>query len=294
MLKAILFDLDETLIDRRATVAAAAHDQYCRRFQKTAAFSEADYVAKLLELDAGGKPPKRAVFEALRTHFGLSESWQELLADRDAAATRCATLRPGALACLTQLKEAGYKLGVVTNGRFPLQRDKAAAAGIAALFSTFVVSEAEAVEKPDPAIFASALTKLYLPADAAVFVGDDPENDIRGAQAAGMKAIFVPSAAHASCAFADGTAATLADVPAKVQDLTRPRRKKDPLEGVTLEAIMNELVAKLGWETLAREISINCFANDPSVKSSLKFLRRTPWARAKVEDLFLRSLRADK
>ena len=65
---------------------------------------------------------------------------------------------------------------------------------------------------------------------------------------------------------------------------------KDPLHGVTLEMQVNALVARYGWHELGKLININCFKNDPSVKSSLKFLRRTPWARAEVEALYLDSL----
>lgn len=65
---------------------------------------------------------------------------------------------------------------------------------------------------------------------------------------------------------------------------------KDPLHGVTLEMQVNALVARYGWNELAKRININCFKNEPSVKSSLKFLRRTPWARAEVEALYLDSL----
>jgi uncharacterized protein (DUF2132 family) len=59
------------------------------------------------------------------------------------------------------------------------------------------------------------------------------------------------------------------------------------LHGVTLEAIVTRLHEYYGWEQLARRIDINCFRNDPSIKSSLKFLRKTPWARAQVEALYL-------
>ena len=63
---------------------------------------------------------------------------------------------------------------------------------------------------------------------------------------------------------------------------------RNPLHGVTLEAMLGQLVARHGWDGLAREIDIRCFTHDPSIKSSLKFLRKTPWARAKVEALYLR------
>jgi uncharacterized protein (DUF2132 family) len=64
----------------------------------------------------------------------------------------------------------------------------------------------------------------------------------------------------------------------------------NPLQGKTLEMILNELVAHYGWETLGHYVRINCFQVDPSIKSSLVFLRRTPWARTKVERLYVDSL----
>lgn len=68
-------------------------------------------------------------------------------------------------------------------------------------------------------------------------------------------------------------------------------RPKDPLHGVTLESILIRLEAELGWERMAREIPIRCFQYDPSVSSSLKFLRKTPWARTRVEELYCRLVR---
>ena len=64
---------------------------------------------------------------------------------------------------------------------------------------------------------------------------------------------------------------------------------RNPLHGVTLEAILEHLVATHGWEGLGRLIDLRCFTHEPSIGSSLKFLRRTPWARAKVEALYLTS-----
>jgi len=65
---------------------------------------------------------------------------------------------------------------------------------------------------------------------------------------------------------------------------------KDPLHGVTLEALLTELVAAYGWAELGTRIEIRCFNFDPSIKSSLQFLRRTPWARQKVEELYVQHL----
>ncbi len=66
---------------------------------------------------------------------------------------------------------------------------------------------------------------------------------------------------------------------------------KDPLHGITLQAILTELVEQFGWDGLAQRIDIRCFKSDPSIKSSLTFLRKTPWAREKVEALYLRQKR---
>jgi len=63
----------------------------------------------------------------------------------------------------------------------------------------------------------------------------------------------------------------------------------DPLHGVTLETILRKLVGKYGWDGLAKRIDIRCFKSDPSISSSLKFLRKTPWARKEVEDLYVNS-----
>jgi len=62
----------------------------------------------------------------------------------------------------------------------------------------------------------------------------------------------------------------------------------DPLQGVTLTMILSELVERYGWEEMGKNVDIRCFTHDPSISSSLKFLRRTPWARNKVEEMYLR------
>ncbi len=69
-----------------------------------------------------------------------------------------------------------------------------------------------------------------------------------------------------------------------------PAQPNNPLHGVTLKKIVTDLVAHYGWEALAQDIPINCFSFDPSIKSSLTFLRKTPWARERVEALYLQML----
>ncbi len=65
------------------------------------------------------------------------------------------------------------------------------------------------------------------------------------------------------------------------------QRSPDPLHGVTLEKLLTELVAEFGWEELGRRVPVNCFRFEPSITSSLRFLRKTPWARTKVESLYV-------
>ena len=69
---------------------------------------------------------------------------------------------------------------------------------------------------------------------------------------------------------------------------------RNPLHGKTLEAIVTELVAHFGWADLGERVPVRCFTHDPSIASSLKFLRKTPWAREKVEGLYLYMLRAQR
>ena len=73
--------------------------------------------------------------------------------------------------------------------------------------------------------------------------------------------------------------------------LGSPAHPRDPLHGVTLEQIVEALVERVGWREMGERVPVRCFTSDPSISSSLKFLRRTPWARAKVEALYLETLR---
>lgn len=72
-----------------------------------------------------------------------------------------------------------------------------------------------------------------------------------------------------------------------MNDAEAPAQPRNPLHGVTLEALLTALVAHYGWAGLAERITLRCFTHEPSIASSLKFLRKTPWARAKVESLYL-------
>ncbi|MEX8518069.1 MAG: VF530 family DNA-binding protein [Leptothrix sp. (in: b-proteobacteria)] len=73
--------------------------------------------------------------------------------------------------------------------------------------------------------------------------------------------------------------------------MNTPQQARNPLHGITLEMMLNNLVAYFGWQELGEQIAIRCFTHEPSIASSLRFLRKTPWAREKVESLYLYMLR---
>lgn len=73
--------------------------------------------------------------------------------------------------------------------------------------------------------------------------------------------------------------------------MTAGQHPNDPLHGVTLERMLNELVGHYGWDAMGKRVAIRCFTSDPSVPSSLKFLRKTPWAREKVEAMYVAMVR---
>lgn len=76
-------------------------------------------------------------------------------------------------------------------------------------------------------------------------------------------------------------------------DCEAGKQKNNPLHGITLQVVVTKLFEYYGWEALAERVNINCFKKDPSVKSSLKFLRKTPWARDKVEALYVTTFSSD-
>lgn len=84
-----------------------------------------------------------------------------------------------------------------------------------------------------------------------------------------------------------GAGRALASGGPAVQRRVMDQRARDPLHGITLERLLTELVAELGWQELGRRIPVRCFRFDPSIKSSLTFLRKTPWARQEVEAIYV-------
>jgi putative hydrolase of the HAD superfamily len=179
-MRAILFDLDNTLIDRGAAFV-----------EWITPLAPADQLARLVALDAGGHGPKYPLFRAIAdvTGWSVIESRTAFLAGVPAASRPT----PGAAALLARLRALPNRprLGIVTNGDGPIQRAKVRAAGLEELVDTVAVSGDVGVHKPAPLVFLQALEALDVaPADAGM-VGDHPVNDVLGAVRLGLRAAWL-------------------------------------------------------------------------------------------------------
>ncbi|KKC35281.1 hypothetical protein WH87_16970 [Devosia epidermidihirudinis] len=194
MIKAVLFDLDETLLVRKAAIRAFIEDQYQRHSAGLAGVERARYVTRFLGLEDEGRVPKVTVYPQLAAELGLDAAIAaELLADYQAVYPRFVVLTPGARETLTALRTQGLKLGIVTNGNSVVQNGKIDATGLRPLLDVVLVSETEGMSKPDPAVFALAMRRLDVAAADAVFVGDNPAVDVEGAANAGLNAVWFHS-----------------------------------------------------------------------------------------------------
>ena len=190
MIKAILFDLDDTLLDRTASLEAFVKKQHQRYRLDHVPY--AVYHRRFMELDERGYAHKPHVFQSLIGEFTLSASVEEMLAEfREQAWTSC-TLLPDAAEVLKELRSRGYKLGVITNGEDWSQMRKLRVAGLLPLVDLAVISEHEQIKKPDPRIFTRAAERLAVHPTECMFVGDHPRNDIYGAGAVGMRTVWYP------------------------------------------------------------------------------------------------------
>lgn len=187
---AILFDLDDTLVDRTGSIRAFLAGQHARYQAAMPDVSCEVYGDRFLALDGGGTMEKRLLYETLIRELAIAVPAAELAADFRGRFGTEAMLFPDTERVLRVLRDDGYKLGIVSNGSVRLQGGKIEHLGLAALVDTILISEREGLRKPDPAIFRRAADRLgVLPADC-LFVGDNPEADIAGALADGMQAVW--------------------------------------------------------------------------------------------------------
>ncbi len=189
MFQVILFDLDDTLLDRDASLDPFLREQY--RQYKLDPLPFETYRARFRQLDQRGYADRYEVFQTLISEFALPVSIEEAVADFRKNAWKDAQLFAGTLDVLHQLRARGNRLGMITNGSLDVQQTKLIRSGLSSLMDVILIAEQEQVEKPDPQIFIRAAKQLGVRVAECVFVGDNPKTDVAGACRVGMITIWL-------------------------------------------------------------------------------------------------------
>jgi putative hydrolase of the HAD superfamily len=191
MIKAVIFDLDGTLLNRDASVRKFIDEQYERLNRWVGHIPKTIYTSRFIELDGHGYVWKDKVYQQLVDEFNINQiTWECLLQDYLEEFKKSCVPFPNLSNMLEVLKSKSIRLGMITNGKGKFQMDNIEALGIENYFDTILVSEWESIKKPSPEIFKKALNQLKVSPNESIYVGDHPETDIKGAQNIGMKGIW--------------------------------------------------------------------------------------------------------
>ncbi|WP_064093486.1 HAD family hydrolase [Rossellomorea aquimaris] len=191
MVKAVIFDLDGTLLNRNESVKLFIDGQYDRFHCHLGHIRKEKFTTRFIELDSRGYVWKDKVYQQLVSEFHLELiTWEELLQDYISEFKQSCVAFSNLIKMLEELKRDGLLLGMITNGFGQFQMDNIRALEIATYFDEILISEWEGMKKPDPRIFYRAVEKLNVSPKDCIFVGDHPENDVKAAQNVGMKGIW--------------------------------------------------------------------------------------------------------
>jgi putative hydrolase of the HAD superfamily len=194
MIAAVLFDLDETLLDRTTSLRAFLADQYERFGGQLGTATSEVWIDRFLVLDARGSAHKSSVYPQILTAFGGDPALaQVLLADYRQRCCQHARAFPGMNDTLVALRARGCAMGLISNGETEFQRRHIQALRLGESLDVILVSESEGLRKPDVALFLRAAHRLNVVPAQCLFVGDDPVADILGAGAAGMRTAWFPN-----------------------------------------------------------------------------------------------------
>jgi len=191
MIKAVFFDLDDTLYDRDALVQRLVAEQHASFEGELPGISRERFVSEVLAMDDHGDGDKAQGYQRLVAEWQLElDLANRLCRFFWSSYDQHCHLSPDTATTLRTLKAHGKRLGVITNGSTDRQRRKLAALGLSSTFDVVLISEAEGVRKPSAEIFRRALQVCEVEAGESVFVGDHPETDIEGARHAGLLPIW--------------------------------------------------------------------------------------------------------
>lgn len=221
MIRAILFDLDRTLLDRDRSFRDFAETQY-DLFTALAAIPREIFLTRLIALDDRGRVWKDEVYRLLVAEFHLETvSGEELFIDFLARMPDYYVPFAGLDEMLDRLKTEGFRLGLITNGRTDWQRRTIHSLGIEKVFDVILISEAEGVRKPEAGIFHRAVRRLDCEPGECVYVGDHPDTDIRGAHEAGLRAIWKRNNDFSGAPDADAVIDELEELHQAIADLKK-------------------------------------------------------------------------
>lgn len=188
MIGAVVFDLDETLLDRTTSLRAFLADQFERYAEKLGNVTLAEWRDRFLTLDHRGHVHKTVVYPTILAEFGGEAGAEEsLFADYVLRCSTFATPFEAMASVLTAIRSLGLGIGIVTNGETDFQTKHIEALGLDQLADAILISQREGLRKPDSALFHRAAQRLNIPPERCLFVGDNPVVDILGAAATGMQ-----------------------------------------------------------------------------------------------------------
>lgn len=191
MIKAVLFDLDGTLLNRDASVELFIDAQYGRLHEYVGHIGKEEFISRFIELDCRGYIWKDRVYQQMVKEFKIiGLTWKQLLQDYVDYFQQYCVPFPNLHEMLQSLVDQSIPLGIISNGKGKFQMDNIKALGIEHYFETILISETEGIKKPDPRIFEKALQQLDIPANACLFVGDHPENDVKASRNVGMLGVW--------------------------------------------------------------------------------------------------------
>jgi len=189
-ISAVLFDFDDTLHDRAASLRAFVAYQHRRWFSDR--ISRERFVERFIALDANGHFSKSELYPCLIRELELDDiDAADLTAEYSRTYHEFAIPREDALATLAVLRERGLRLGVVSNGWTDFQIRTLRASGFSDAVDAVLISEQEGLRKPDHRLFERAADRLGMPKQDCLFVGDNPWADIDGARQAGMRTAWI-------------------------------------------------------------------------------------------------------